>query len=126
MFRTKFERLREFFSQPKHLAFAISLFLVLTALVLFLSSRPWSLAKEVAALNELEASYDRSYPCHETCLARHLALETILFQGLKDKQPGLEALLKERASRDSIDPNFKRILEKIINYKNYDSPGTVN
>lgn len=89
--------------------------------LIFMSARPWRLAASLRDLEDLAASFDRSYPCHEDCLIKRLELENKLIVALKSKQPVLGEIIEKRARDSSQNLFFRRSLERIIKSSTYEN-----
>lgn len=106
------------FSKPKSrwrlICFLIMAVLLIIWLIFFLSARPWQLAKSFEALNNLEASYNRTSPCHETCLVKRLEYEAIIIPALKKNLPGLKEKMLEQIADPQIKVVYKRELLRLL------------
>lgn len=103
-----------FLIHRRALFIATACLLFLSFIIYFLSLRPWRLASSLRALQILEASYNRSFPCHESCLVERLQAEAALLAAWQKKQPGLKEALEEKLSDELASPVFRRALQRIM------------
>lgn len=96
------------------LLMAVVCLLTLFFIIYFLSLRPWRLASSLRALQTLESSYNRSFPCHESCLVERLQAETVLLTVWQKKQPGLREVLEEKLNNGLVNPGLQRSLRRIM------------
>lgn len=113
--------LKNFWSKYRRLILiSIGVLLVLLLLV-FLSARPWRLAASVRDLEDLAASFERSYPCHEDCLVKRMELEKRLVLAIQAKQPAIRGLIEKRAKDSTENLFFRRSLDRIIKSSAYEN-----